>query len=179
MDKMTITEALAEVKLLLAKIAKKKEVVLVNVTRYSHVADPFIKDGGGKEMVRRELQAIRDLDIRLVRIRLAIARANLATKLTIGTVERTITEWLAWRKEVADGERSLLMAIAGNVNKTAKQAEQNPPAYKDETGKVKIADLLYNVDADAINLEAQGIDEVLGVLDGKLSLLNATTVVEF
>lgn len=179
MEKLTVTEALAETKLIGNKIAKKRAVVLANATRFSHVADPFANDGGGASVLKREMQAIDDLNTRLVAIRLAIADANLGTKLKIGTVERTVTGWLAWRKEVATADASFWGGIAATLERATKQVETNPPAYKDETGKVKLSELIYNVQADSINANAQAVQEVLDVLDGKLSLLNATTVVEF
>ena len=71
----TITEALAELKTLGKRIEKKRESVAMFLTRQDGLKDPLEKDGGSVEFIKRERQAVKDLEQHHVNIRLAIQRA--------------------------------------------------------------------------------------------------------
>jgi hypothetical protein len=76
MSKITITEALAEIPTIVKRIDKKQEFILNFLYRQSAVRDPHEKDGGSSELIKREMQAIDDLQARLVKIRSSIQLAN-------------------------------------------------------------------------------------------------------
>ena len=66
--------------------------------------------GGSVSAIKRELQAIHDLEERMVRIRRAIQHANQVTNVTIGKQARSIADWLVWRRDVsARGYTPLIM----------------------------------------------------------------------
>lgn len=178
MEKMTITEALAEVRLIEKKIIKQQKIVFENRSRLSHVADPYADAGGGKKAVESAFQSVRDLGKRLADIRISISVANQATMLELNGREMSITGWLAWRREVAPQHLKFMEKLSGAVSKDQEQIENNPPAYKDENGKVLLSEIIYNVDKSNLDKEIISFDETLSILDGKLSLLNATVVVE-
>ena len=176
---MTITEALEDVRLTEKKILKSIEILCSNVVRYNHVDDPFEKYGGSMEIQKRELQSMHDLGERRVGIREAIAKANLETMLKIGDHYRSITGWLTWRREVAEVEQETMVRLVKIAEKEIKQAQDNPRLFKEKDDEeAKLAKLVLNVDIHNLNTKAMEIEDVLGVLDGKLSLLNATTVIE-
>ena len=88
----TITEALAEIKTIGKRLEKKRESVKAYLARDSRVKDPLEKEGGSTEYVRKERQAISDLEKRVVTIRTAIAKSNLGTAVTIQGMSMTVFE---------------------------------------------------------------------------------------
>ena len=59
---LSISEALAEIKLIDKKIKKKREDINTHSTRLEHLNDPFpLEHGGSAGFIKRELQAISDL----------------------------------------------------------------------------------------------------------------------
>src|SRR5688572_14386321 len=100
---MTITEALAEIKTVLKRIQSKREFVNSYLVRPDSMKDPLDKDGGSSEVLNREVQAITDLEQRLIDLRRGIQKANEATEVSLNGVTRTISDWLIWRREIATG----------------------------------------------------------------------------
>ena len=185
-DKMTITEALAEVKMIVKRIGKSASIVQANTSRLEFETDPYETKGGSAKVIGEYLQSIRDLGTRLVNIRHCIAEANLRTRLTVQVgegkigVSRTIGEWLIWRREVAESEQSILAKVARQATNQRNEARENPRVMpnKDKDATPEVARLILHVDIGDLQDKAAKIEEILGVLDGKLSLLNATTTIE-
>lgn len=109
MEKITITEALSEINLIKKKTIKKQEIVTQNLARAKHMPDPYVNEGGSFEFNKRELQAIKDLNLRMTKIRGAISRANLENKITISGETRSINDWLTWKREISGQEHSLTL----------------------------------------------------------------------
>jgi len=165
---MKITEGLAELKTVAARIAKKRQFVTSHLMREADRLDPLDRQGGSINVVKQELQGIRDLEERVVAIRSAINRANSSTKVTAGGVTRTIEQWLVWRREVSRGQVEFL----GTVKKAIDMARQRDPynrGSKDEPG------FLVNLDEQKLGQDMEQLVSVLGELDGQLSVANATT----
>lgn len=177
MTKLTITEALAEIKTLAKRIDKKQEFVQSNIGRPAVVRDPFEKDGGAIARVAAERQSIADLSQRLVSIRVAIQAANQTTSVTILSKTQTIAEWLTWRKEVAPREQSALGSIRAKIKNTRAQAIKNAGAIT-ATETQNIADVILHLDESALAKQIDDLENTLGTLDGALSLTNATTFIE-
>lgn len=182
MAKITITEALAEVKTIPARVAKKQEAIMRYFHRDSRMTDPLVKDGGlgSVEFILRERQGIRDLHSRLVRIRCAIQVANHNTMLEVGGVTKTVAQWLGWRREVAGEEGKFLSTMAASVGEIRRQALAKgwgtaTPGAVDPSKEYQI---LINVDEAALAKDVEGHEALLGALDGKLALVNATTLIE-
>src|SRR5271154_1619796 len=104
MEKMTITEALSEVKLIEKKVTKKRETVMQNLVRAEHIPDAFVNEGGSNKVLTSEIQSIQDLSLRLEKIRASIARANLDHDITLNEKTKSIHEWLTWKRETAEKE---------------------------------------------------------------------------
>ncbi len=179
MEKMTITEALAEVSLIQKKVAKKKETVLGNLIRYDNTADPFEKQGGSAKALESEVQSIRDNHARLERIRAAIAHANLNETVTLGEQTKTIHEWLTWKREAATDWLGFLNSIHTGVKKLVDHQAKQPAYYKDADGTPHFSKLITNVDYGTYVKLSEKTTEMIEHLDGKLSLKNATVVIEF
>jgi len=182
---MTITEALAEIKTIGKRLEKKRQAVLANIGRDSRLKDPL--EGGSVEYVKRERQAIEDLEKRIVAIRSAIQRSNLGTTTKVGDNEMSIQEWLNFRREIASPRQLFLASMnqaikqirdkvqreGGRVNFAAAAAQATVT-----TGEKQPIEILIHLDEKTLLEEQEGLEKVLGDLDGKLSLLNATTVIE-
>jgi len=179
----TITEALAEIKTIGKRIEKKRQSVATYLARDLRLKDPLEKDGGSVKFVAEERQGIHDLSVRVVNIRTAIQKSNLATPTTIAGVTKSVAEWLTWRREVAPGEQSFLTSLNNGIRTIRDKAQRDGarivPAGGDSTPESKGVEVVVNVDEKLLLSAQENLETVLGELDGRLSLLNATTVIEF
>ena len=178
MSKLTITEALAEIKTVGKRIAAKHAFVVQHLLRQAIVKDSLEREGGSPELVGRELQGVKDLFERVVMLRIGIQDANRKTKVTVGKETRTIAEWLAWRKDVSKVEGDfyddLQQRIVNARNNIAKQADRMTDVDRAAGG----ADIVVHLSETELAKRRESIQQVLGELDGQLSLKNATTFVE-
>lgn len=185
---MTITEALAEIKTIEKRLVTKRATVLQYLCQHESLRDPFEKDGGSREVLNRERQGIDDLEQRIVDIRAAVARSNERTSITINGKTRSVTEWLAWRKDVANGTRDFLNSMRSKIQLVR---QQNQPGnvraqilaniqqnQSITTGEAKPSNINVFVDENKLAKESEAFEETLGQLDGQLSLKNATTQIE-
>ncbi len=181
---ITITEALREIKTINGRLEKKRAGLMPYVARDSRVRDPFESSGGSIKFIKEERQSLNDLENRIVSIRTAIQRSNLNSPMTVNNKTRSVAEWLTWRREVATGSAAHLNAMVNGIRQVRTQAQQ-------KGGKVTAvasAEINYNADAPpeivvsaderALMVELDEMQQILGVLDGKLSLFNATTTID-
>lgn len=175
----TITEALAEVKLVKNKIEKKRGFVCANVGRQDGIKDPFAKEGGTAKLNAAEMQSIRDLGERLVLIRSRIFNANKMTNLEINGVTRSVADWLVWRREVAPMVKTFQQELTRGIAGVRKNAlERGFTIAKTNEQATAPTDVIIEVDEAQLSKDAEALQELLDLLDGKLSLHNATTPVE-
>lgn len=174
---LTITEGLAEIKTLKARIEKKRQGISPYIVRPAQMRDPMEKDGGVAQWIAREVQSIQDMEERIVAIRTAIQRVNLTTKIKIGDDEMTIAEWLTWRREI-QGEAARFMR---NLQETLARVRQDPRnqgrAIRSD-GEAGTNDIIAHIDEAALAKSYDEYMETIGALDGRLSLANATTPIE-
>lgn len=175
---LTITEALAELKTIDKRIAKKREFVMNYLLRIDMVRDPLEKDGGSVAALQREQQAIRDLEERRVLIRRRINEANLATSITVSAQTRAIADWLIWRRDVAPGVKAGLDGLAARINQARQEATKRGAALTPAGEAKKPEDIVVNVSEQDLAKQREALEELLGVLDGQLSLKNATITIE-
>ena len=192
---MTITEALAEIKTIGKRLQTKRQFVLTYLCQNESLRDPLEKeDGGARGAIQRERQAIDDLEQRIVDIRKAIARSNDQTTITIMSRTRTVTEWLAWRKDVAmasptnEGTRAFLAAMRNRIAQARALASQNQRVEQRfgalqvhasaQQGEQKPSNINVFLDESKLAQESETFEETIGQLDGQLSLKNATTHIE-
>lgn len=176
---ITITESLAELKLIKAKIDKKKAFILQNLGRQEGAKDQLEKSGGTSAVLAAEMQAIKDLQERFVRIRSAIATANANSVVEICGIKRSIADWLVWRRDVAPIIKDLERHISSGIQGIKKGAQQSnfkvlPP---NESGSSP-TDVIISLDEKKLAEASEQVQEILDTLDGKLSLHNATVQLE-
>jgi hypothetical protein len=179
MEKITITEALSELQLIKKKAEKKAGTVLQNLTKPKHVPDQLEKEGGSREFLRREMQAISDLNDRYVRLKGAIAKANLSNLITINSKSMFIHDWLIWKRDIAQKEISQARTIYTDVKRQMDTHQRAPQVYKDDKdGTMKLLEIEPNVDYSDYLKKTEELEDTFEKLDGQLSLKNATIVVE-
>lgn len=175
MTQITLTEALAEIKLIEKKVESKKQFVLGNLYRFKHMNDPLID---GKVKLASEMQAIQDLYGRHVVIRGKIAEANLANKITIGDQTHSIHTWLTWKREVAEKHRDIFKTVHVALKAAMDTAGRQPQVYKDDTGTIHVFEIVTNLDYQDYVKKHEETQDVIEKLDGLLSLKNATVTIE-
>lgn len=182
---MTITEALAEIKTIAKRLEKKRQAVLSNIARDARLKDNLA--GGAEEFVRAERQAVNDLENRVVAIRTAIQKSNLETKTTVTDKTMSVAEWLTFRREIATGRQQFLNAIINGIRGLREKVTREGGRVTSgvvaataivESGKQPPLEITIHLDEKALLEEQELLEKTLGDLDGKLSLLNATTVIE-
>lgn len=185
MTKLTITEALQEIKTIGARVQKKRQSVSNYLARDARVRDPLEKDGGSEQFISQERQAIGDLEKRVVSIRTAIQRSNLDSSLTVGQQSMKVAEWLTWRREVSAGRKQFLGALVQGIASVRTQVQQKggrviaaAVAVNESIGANDPPQIIVSVDERGLIREQEEMEEILGTLDGKLSLFNATTIIE-
>lgn len=175
---ITITEALAEIKTIGKRLDKKRQNVLLYLARQEGIKDPLEKEGGSAAFVAAERQSIADLGSRIVELRRGIQKANEATSVTLGGKTRTIADWLIWRRDVAASEGSFLAQIRQQLNAVRDQARKNGSGVVASSAEANTpADFVVNVNEQDLASQIEAHEEILGQLDGQLSLKNATTTI--
>ena len=178
---ITITEALAEIKTILKRLEKKRQSIGDYLGRQDAVRDPLEKSGGSPAFIMQESQAISDLETRIIALRRGIQRANDTTVLAINGVSRTVSEWLTWRRDVAPGRQKWLAQLRnalGQIRQQAQRANATVVQASASVGENKPTDFIINIDERKLAADIEQIEDTLGQLDGKLSLLNATTTIQ-
>jgi len=143
-------------------------------------------EGGSVKYVEQERQGIQDLESRIVTIRTAIQRSNLETKTTVNDKTMSVAEWLTFRREVAASRQQFLANINNTVrairDKVTKDGGRVVAANVAATAIVEAnrppMEVYIHLDEKALLEEQEMLEKTLGDLDGKLSLLNATTVID-
>lgn len=178
---LTITEALAEIKTLGKRIDKKRMNLRPYLARVENMKDPITEEGGSVEFIKREVQAINDMEQRIIDLRMGIANANATTQLTILGRTQTIAEWLIWRREVAPGQQGFLSMLQ-NALETVRSQAQTKGAQVIGVGAAvssdtKPTDIVVNISESQLMADMDELTDILGQLDGMLSLKNATTTI--
>ena len=175
----TITEALAELKTIDKRLEKKQEQIGMHLLRQRTLVDPFDKEGGTVEMIKRERQAIADLQTRRVKIRTEITRANLKETITVGNQTKSIAEWLTWKRDVAPFITRQLGSIVNHINQYRKQlAAKGLTVVSSSVQSDNRDEVLVQIDEAALAKEIEDHETTLGGLDGQFSLKNATIVID-
>ncbi len=172
---MTITEALAETRTIAKRIASKRSFVIQYLMRMDNVKDPLEKDGGAPKVIAQEMQAIADLENRLVEIRRQISKANEDTKITIEGMEKSIADWLVWRREVSPDRQQFFKQLRSKLEQVRSVARREGSSmYGPDAKPEKATDIVVNIGEQDLAKESERIESILGQLDGLLSLKNAT-----
>lgn len=172
----SITQALAEIKTIGKRISKKHELITGHLARQDSIRDPFEKDGTTEaEVIERETQAIKDLETRLIALRVAILAANNKTTISIEGETHTITQWLIWKREVAPLIKRRFDELTMKIAQLRKEIQQKGLAVITTGDRAtRPQDVLININEHELALEREKLEKIMGDLDGELSQKNAT-----
>lgn len=180
MEKITITEALAEIKTIDKRIASKQNFINQFLARQDGVRDPLEKNGGSVKAIQAERQSIGDLELRIISLRRGIQKANDETTVTINGMSMTISEWLTWRREIVSKRLTWLKGVRTQINNIRDNAKRQGNALvsaSSSSDTVQPTDIVVNVDEMELSQEIENLEDILGQLDGQLSLKNATVLI--
>lgn len=126
------------------------------------------------------------MESRIVAIRTAIQKSNLETKATVTDKTLSVAEWLTFRREVATGRQTFLNQLNVGIkqmrDKVTRDGGRVTSGIASATAIVEASkpsvEIIIHLDEKALLEEQELLEKTLGDLDGKLSLLNATTVIE-
>lgn len=175
---ITITEALAELKTIDKRIEKKRAFINQYAFRQEGLKDPLEKEGGSPKLITQEKQSIGDLLTRKIAIRRAIQNVNAETQVNILGATRSIADWLVWRRDVAPTERAFHGELRARLEAERNQARRNGATVVQNGEAQKPSDVVVNFSEQELAKEIEALEETLGVLDGQLSLKNATLFIE-
>lgn len=173
----TITEALAEIKTIDKRLAKKQEFITNYLARQEKVRDPLAKDGGSFQAIQREVQSVEDLMSRQVELRRAIHKANSATLVRIGNKELTIAEWIIWKREVAPKLKSFYGGLSARLASLRQDIQKKGLQAAASRTDAAPDEIIIELDEKALAQKIESLEEVLGSLDGQLSMKNATVTI--
>lgn len=180
MKTTTITEALAELKVIDKRVETKRQSIGQYVIRQEMVKDPLEKDGGSVTFIERERQSVADLENQKVAIRRAIQAANVATELTVNGATRSIADWLVWRRDVSPKSLAFLKAMVQNINAIRQdQLKKGINVVAQDSPTKGQNDIIVNINEQQLSKEIEDHEATLGTLDGLLSLKNATIQIEY
>lgn len=177
MAKITLTEALAEIKLIDGKLGKKAGNVLEHLTRPKVQVDPLEDKGGSPKFIAQEMQAIDDLGERLITIRQQISRVNQNNVIEVLGVTRTISNWLAWRRDVYPNLATFYNNLSRNISQGRRQLGFEHPARR-AGQEVASEDMIVHIDEVELMGKIEHLDAINSKLDGLLSLKNAQIEIE-
>jgi hypothetical protein len=180
MTKMTITEALAEIKLIHSKLEKKRTRILENLIFIKNKADPLESEGGTLNFMHSEVQSIAALEENICAYRAAIMSANLLHTAEILGKTKSIYEWLVWKREVVDKMKIFYQTIYMKTKEKVDHAKLTPYVINklDVNTPPELADVVPSLNYMEFSKKHEHICDILSKLDGILSLKNATIVIE-
>ena len=116
---------------------------------------------------------------RMISIRRAIQNVNASSKISINGRERSIADWLVWRRDVAPGAQNFLRALNQSVQDARNEAKRRGLGVQKGEGQVEMpTDIVLYINEKKLNKDIEDLEVTLGDLDGKLSLKNATLTID-
>jgi len=173
----TITEALAECKTIDKRLEKKQQFITMYLFREERIKDPLIKEGGAEKIIGQEMQAITDLHERKILIRRKIQEANASELIMVKSETRSIADWLVWRRDVASNLQRFLLELRQKIE-SARNAARNKGVTLTSGEGSRPDDIIVNINEQMISKNIEHLEEILGTLDGLLSLKNATITLD-
>jgi hypothetical protein len=174
---LTITEALAEIATIDKRLPKKATEMTNYVARQDLARDPMEKSGGSAKFIREERQSHADLLARKIALRRAIAKANAETLVSVDGKERSVADWLVWKRECHAAEVQVLRNLLNGAQTARAHAQKNGVALV-SVSEGRPEDIIVNVDEQGLVSELDALEEMAGKLDGLLSLKNAVTTLD-
>lgn len=185
MSQLTITEALQEIKTIGKRLDKKRGSIGQYLVRDTRNRDPLSSTGGSSAFIAEERQAITDLENRIIKIRTNIQTSNLSASLMVGGSTRSVAEWLTWRREISAFQVNFLKGMSLGLNNVRNEVQKkggkilgNAVAVNEAFDPQGPPEVVVNIDERELIAAQEELENTLGLLDGRLSLFNATTQID-
>ncbi len=176
---ITITEALQELKTIDKRIVAARDFVMSYGVRQGSTIDPLDLEGGSHKAVPAKLDSIRDLLERKVVLRSAINAKNALTTVTVAGQSRTVADWIIWRREAFKQELDAWTALQRKVLEARTQCAGKAITLREDGNQpTKVNEASCFIPEGTIAKRISQLQEIESVLDGKLSVVNATTTIE-
>ncbi len=166
-NNMKIIEALKELPLIKKKINTNRQRIADYCCLYSFEDSPFGDIGDHQKNFDSLLQSSEDLVKRYERIKLALSITNAGIKVTINNEEKTIAEWITYRTETGEIQKSIYKSLQVETA----QARLRNTAVDLDKGLKRTS--FY--DEKKRNDNIDHVEDLLGSIDAKLEVVNATT----
>lgn len=173
MPTLTISEALGQIQVIDQHIARKQKLVDAYLLRNASIRDPLAREGGTPAILARELRSIAALQERKILIRRAVQAANERASITHEGENRSVADWLVWKREVLARQAKFLKAVRNRINQARRELSTVPVA-----AGAKRPDLVVHLNETELSAAIEALEEREGYLAGQVSLRNATTAVE-
>ena len=171
MAKMTITEALGEIRTIQKRLLKKAEFIQEHLARASSMVDPLVGAGGSEKAVREARQAFGDLQERLILLRAAVQKSNLEAKVTVDNETRTVSEWFIIKRDVLSQRGQLLSQMSSRLSQgRAELAKHTQDSERD-------VQFISHVDEKDLAQLVEHHQKICGDVDTQLSLSASTVTI--
>ena len=90
---------------------------------------------------------------------------------------RSIADWLVWRRDVASNLQRFLLELRQKIE-SARNAARNKGVTLTSGEGSRPDDIIVNINEQMISKNIEHLEEILGTLDGLLSLKNATITLD-
>jgi hypothetical protein len=178
MAQFTITEALAEIRTLEKRVGKKRQFILDNLVRQEQLRDPLLKGGGQEQVILQEMQSMGDLLDRQERLRLRINESNLTTMIDISGAVKSVAGWIIWKREIAPGCDEFMDSVSDRLRRLRDSGRREGIQLVKDAEQARPVDYIVNFDEQKLAQNSEKLEDILGKLDGAMSLKNATTFIE-
>ena len=178
MPTYTITEAIAELKVITKRLESKEQTIFQYALRLESQRDPLQANGGSAAIVKAEMQAINQLHENIIKIRRAIQEANTSNIIDLEGTQRSIADWLVWRRDVANARINFLKRVKQGIDNARIQNVQKGHKLVNSEPEAQPGDIIVNLDEAALIQQIEQAQVQLERLDGQLSLKNATIAIE-
>ena len=175
---MLIQEGLSKLK----TIRKRMQDIRGDVREFSvwnsKIKHPWGIKGGNQDynikeaeqVARSKIQSYHDLKNEFLRIKTAIDRTNIQTKITVAGKEFTLHEAILYKREVAE----MLQELVGNYEHCALKVKRDVDRENEKDNVSVKSDVIYLFPSDEVEKTRKFINEFLEEVDGKMQIANAT-----
>jgi hypothetical protein len=102
----------------------------------------------------------------------------MTTMLSLGKMNMSVADWLVWRREVLPGTKQFMASMANGIEQVRSEALRKGVMTVAAEAEARPGDIIIHIDEMDLKNEIDELEITAGDLDGKLSLLNATTKIE-
>lgn len=179
MEKLTITQALAERQIIRSRIEREFNEMGRYMVREDNRIDPLEKSGGSEKYIKERQQSIEALIERYVRMVKAIHTFNITTNVEFNGITRTVDEWLTYHKDLVSINIENLLKIQNLIENAVKTNDKVMVVANKRGETEKPVQIKINTNPTEVFESLTKMTETKDRLWSMLSMLNAKSEIEF